>query len=472
MSAPNAAQFDRVEPATLPAGWATARIGDVLKLYNGAAFKPSQWSTSGLPIIRIQNLNKKDAPFNYFDGEINERFRVRNGDLLFAWSGTPGTSFGAHIWKGGDAWLNQHIFRVEFDRKHFDSEFLRIAINRNLNAYIAEAHGGAGLAHITKVKFESFHILLPPLPEQRRIVARLEALQARSRRARAKLAEVPTQLAKARQSLLAAAFRGELTAEWRKQNPKLSAADELAGWLARRFETWVAANPKTPKARYKAPSTPTITGHEELTETWTLVGPEQVAQCDSHSLGIGPFGSDLKVADYREEGVPLVFVRDIRSRRFGTDAPKFITVDKASALGAHRVTAGDLLVTKMGEPPGDTAVYPAGRPDGVITADCIRLRPETSVTTSTYLAFALRCPFARSQIDEQSAGVAQQKISLGRFATVAIPLAPLPEQHEIVRRLTAAFAKLDAAAAAHVAAVADLDRLDQSILARAFSGGL
>src|SRR6185436_4027186 len=102
--------------------------------------KSSEWASSGLPIIRIQNLNEEAASFNYFSDTLPDRFKIVNGDLLFAWSGTPGTSFGAHIWKRGPAWLNQHIFKVEFDRDSLDSRFLRYAINQNLASYIRQAH--------------------------------------------------------------------------------------------------------------------------------------------------------------------------------------------------------------------------------------------------------------------------------------------------------------------------------------------
>ena len=86
--------------ASLPQHWATIPIGDICELINGRAFKPSEWSETGLPIVRIQNLNKATATFNYFDGPIEDRHSVKDGDLLFAWSGTPGTSFGAHLWDG------------------------------------------------------------------------------------------------------------------------------------------------------------------------------------------------------------------------------------------------------------------------------------------------------------------------------------------------------------------------------------
>jgi len=152
----------------------TVRVGESLRLVNGRAFKPTEWKKSGLPIVRIQNLNNPDAPFNYYEGQLPEKFLLDDGDLLFAWSGTPGTSFGAHIWRRGRAWLNQHIFKVHFDDKQFDKRYLQLAINRNLEQYIRAAHGGAGLAHITKGRFEESTLPCLPLDEQQRIVAEIE----------------------------------------------------------------------------------------------------------------------------------------------------------------------------------------------------------------------------------------------------------------------------------------------------------
>jgi type I restriction enzyme S subunit len=123
---------DNATDTDLPEGWAKAEVSEFLTLLNGYPFKPSHWKGRGRPIIRIQNLNNPDALFNYCPDDIPHKYIVRKGDLLFAWSGTPGTSFGAHIWEGREAWLNQHIFRVEFTEAFLDKRFLRLAINHNL----------------------------------------------------------------------------------------------------------------------------------------------------------------------------------------------------------------------------------------------------------------------------------------------------------------------------------------------------
>ena len=84
-------------------------FGSTCTLQNGRAFKPSEWSEIGTPIVRIQNLNDESKSFNYCNFEVEERFHIKTGDLLFSWSGTPGTSFGAFFWNRGKGFLNQHL---------------------------------------------------------------------------------------------------------------------------------------------------------------------------------------------------------------------------------------------------------------------------------------------------------------------------------------------------------------------------
>lgn len=150
------------------------RIGDICKLINGKAFKPEDWSTSGVPIIRIQNLNDPSKPFNYWDGLLDRQVRIKPNDVLFAWSGTPGTSFGAHIWNGPAGILNQHIFLVELDDRVITKDWWVYTVNNQINELIDLAHGGVGLKHVTRRMIDDMLIPLPPLEEQKRIAAILD----------------------------------------------------------------------------------------------------------------------------------------------------------------------------------------------------------------------------------------------------------------------------------------------------------
>ena len=145
------------------------KIKDVCDLINGRAFKPTDWSSEGIPIVRIQNLNDQNAPFNYFQGVYSDVHEINDGELLFSWSGTPGTSFGAFRWYRGKGVLNQHIFRV-IPKIAVDKDYLKYALNGNLQAIISKAHGGVGLQHITKKELDQIDIPIPPEEQQRHIV--------------------------------------------------------------------------------------------------------------------------------------------------------------------------------------------------------------------------------------------------------------------------------------------------------------
>ena len=154
-------------------------IGDLCRLINGRAFKPKDWEkkeSGGLPIIRIQNLNNPKAEFNYFTGEVSEKHLVKKGELLFSWSGSRGTSFGAHIWYSDNAVLNQHIFKVEFDESVI-KKYLYYALNQAVAEIEENLHGGVGLVHITKGNLEKIQIPIPPLDIQKAIVAEIDGFQ-------------------------------------------------------------------------------------------------------------------------------------------------------------------------------------------------------------------------------------------------------------------------------------------------------
>ncbi|MEO5375308.1 MAG: restriction endonuclease subunit S [Alphaproteobacteria bacterium] len=168
-------------------GHKRAAIGDLCEFINGNGFRPPDWKPSGLPIIRIQNLNGVKT-FNYFDGVPKDKWIVEPGDLLFAWAGVKGVSFGPTIWPGPRGVLNQHIFRVIPSGK-IDRYWLYLALQVATARIEANAHGfKSSLVHVHKDDITGQVIDLPPLPEQRKIaeilrtwdeaIEKLEALRA------------------------------------------------------------------------------------------------------------------------------------------------------------------------------------------------------------------------------------------------------------------------------------------------------
>jgi type I restriction enzyme S subunit len=480
-------------PETLPATWRLVTleelVGDAAPIVYGI-IQAGPEVAGGVPYIRptelvddqidLGNLRRTSIAI----AQRYERSVLRAGDIVLAIVGTigklaivPPELEGANI--------TQSSARVR-PPPGMPSEFLAAALKSpQLREQFKAMEFGVAVRRLNLSHVRDLKIPLPPYNEQRRIVAKLEALQTRSRRAREALDAVPPLLEKLRQSILAAAFRGDLTKDWRAKHKDVEPASELLKRIrAERKKKWeeaelakMKAKGKTPtddkwKAKYKEPEPVNTSGLPELPRGWCWASPDELCSPIPNALTIGPFGSDLKVDDYREDGVPLVFVRDIRAESFGGEKTKFVDVEKAAALARHYVHPGDLLMTKMGDPPGDTAVYPPGRPSAVITADCIKLTPLASITSGLFLKYCFRAEVVREQLLEQTAGVAQQKLSLERFRTVRIPLPPREEQVELAGRIDA----LSRGAMHQTAKLKQLGGrltvVERALLAKAFRGEL
>ncbi|MBK0401220.1 restriction endonuclease subunit S [Limibaculum sp. M0105] len=406
----------------LPESWASAEIGSLCDLVNGKAFKPSDWTENGLPIVRIQNLNNPDAPFNHYDGDVQEKFLIGEGELLFAWSGTPGTSFGAHVWRGGDAVLNQHIFKVEFDEKNLEKDFFRLAINQRLDELIGKAHGGVGLRHVTKGVFEQTEIAIPPLPEQRRIVDKLDRLSARSTAARHHLARIPILAARAKQAILAKAFRGELTADQRQavgaRNWRYGAAKDL---------------------------------------------------CDLVQSGGTP-----KKGFTEKAGVPFLKVYNLVNQTVDFDYRSQFVSEQVHRTELRKSVAqpGDVLMNIVGPPLGKVAIVPNEYPEWNVNQAITVFRPGPNIS-SKWLYYFLRSGIPVESIYHETKGSAGQvNISLSQCRNFTIPTPDDTEQAEIVSRIETAFAYIDRMAEEASRAAHLLDRLDERLLAKAFRGEL
>jgi len=137
-------------------------------MVNGRGFGPEDWKAEGLPIIRIQNLNG-GSKFDYYAGPVEPRWLVEPGQLLFAWAGTKGVSFGPTIWRGEIGVLNQHIFKV-VAKPGIDSTWLLLALRQVTDRIEAAAHGfKATLVHVKKSEIDNQEVLVPPIQAQRQI---------------------------------------------------------------------------------------------------------------------------------------------------------------------------------------------------------------------------------------------------------------------------------------------------------------
>lgn len=138
-----------------------AKLGEVATYVNGYAFKPLDWSDKGVPIIRIQDLTGNSYQANRYDGEYVPKYEVNDGDVLISWS----ASLGVYVWHGEKAVLNQHIFKVVFDKEKISKDFFVYQIGVILENAASNAHG-ATMKHLTKPVFDSLPFYLPPYEMQ------------------------------------------------------------------------------------------------------------------------------------------------------------------------------------------------------------------------------------------------------------------------------------------------------------------
>ncbi|CMV27023.1 restriction endonuclease subunit S [Streptococcus pneumoniae] len=147
------------------------KLGQVATFINGYAFKPQDWSSEGKEIIRIQNLTKTSKGINYYSGTIDKKYIVEAGDILISWSGT----LGVFQWCGRSAVLNQHIFKVVFDKIDIDKSYFKYVVEKGLQDAVKHTHGST-MKHLTKKYFDNIMVSYTNLREQQRIASELDLL--------------------------------------------------------------------------------------------------------------------------------------------------------------------------------------------------------------------------------------------------------------------------------------------------------
>lgn len=410
----------------IPESWAWTKVGNVTILYNGRAFKPSDWTEDGLPIVRIQNLNDENAPFNRYNGVFDEEYHLYGEELLFAWSGTPGTSFGAHIWRRQEAVLNQHIFRIEFPEKYINKKYFAYALNFQVLNLIRLAHGSAGLQHVTKGNFQNTLIPLPPLEEQKRIVAKIEELMPfveqyakASTRLNTLNASFPEQMKK---SILQQAVMGKLM----PQDPSDEPASVLLEKIAEEKQKLI----KEGKIK-KQKTLPTITEDEipfDIPESWEWVRLNEIIE-NVPANGFSPKGVDYPT-DYKN-----LTLTATTSGTFKANAFKYVDITKEQAE-KYFLKEDDILIQRSNsrELVGTACLY-TEESDKYIYPDLMMRIHALDGMWSQYLVMTLQSPYVREYYQQNASGSSQSmpKINQSIVGNTLIPIPPLHEQKEIVQ---------------------------------------
>lgn len=364
-----------------------------------------------------------------------------------------------------------------------------------LAAYLNSGYGRAwirscvsqqvGQANVSGGKLKALELPVPPRNEQRRIVAKLEALQSRSRRAREALDAVPPLLEKLRQSILAAAFRGDLTADWRAQNPNTEPASVLLARIrTERRKKWeeaelakLKAKGKPPtddkwKAKYEEPERVVAAGLPELPAGWCWASVEELASDEPRSIQSGPFGSSLLHSEFCAEGVLAIGIDNVRDGTFSMGTEHRISEAKYEDLRKYTARPGDVLVTVMATV-GRCCTVPDDLEPAIITKHVYRVSPDRRLVVPDYLMHSMRgAPALRDAMKADLRGQTRPGINGEIIRALPVPLAPLAEQRFVLAALQRALDSERGMTALIGESARRLGELDSSVLARAFRGEL
>jgi len=177
---------------------------------------------------------------------------------------------------------------------------------------------------------------------------------------------------------------------------------------------------------------------------WKKMKLLDLAAREQHAFVNGPFGSDLLTAELVDEGVPVIYIRDIKDDGYRRISEWYVTQEKADQLKFCSVMAGDVIIAKVGDPPGLAAVYPNDEPVGIVTQDVIRLRLNTNKAMPGYVRWLLNSDYGKTMVDDISVESTRTRVGLGEYKQLRFFLPSVQEQGAIASLLDREVAHLTA----------------------------
>jgi len=414
--------------------WAT--LQDLAEIKGGLTLGKKRRQTDRLrevPYLRVANvqrgfLNLDEVKTVAATNSEVEDLRLLGGDILFNEGGDRDKLGRGWVWSGEipECIHQNHVFRARLRSLVLVPKLVSMYANSFGQAYfLGRGKQTTNLASINLTKLCRLPIPVPPGNEQRRIVAKLETLLDRSRRAKEVLDAVPALIERFRRSVLAAAFRGDLTRDWREKNRDVEPASKLLERIrAERRRRWEDAElermHKAPKDerwmdKYEEPA-PCDPERKALPEGWCWATLE--ALCSKVTDGTH------QPPQFQADGIPFLVIRNIIDGRIDWDGvTKWVSEPTYRGLTAHALPEkGDVLYTAVGSY-GVAVEVEEDRPFA-FQRHIAHLKPTRMSLLGSYLALVLNGPICKAQADAVARGVAQKTVTLGDLRRFAIPLAP------------------------------------------------
>ena len=445
----------------LPEGWINTILSNVGKITTGNTPPKKDPNNFGdkYPWAKPSDLNQ-DIPITKTEEYLSEKgallARLLPVDAVLVSCignlgkvGIAGTQLATNQQINTISFHNQIVY-PKYGYYYCKSEILKNWLEDNSSATTIQI--------INKTRFSEAPILIPPLAEQHRIVAAIDALFARLDAANERLDRVPEILKTFRQSVLAAACDGRLTEGWREENPDVEDSSEYL-------------------EKIKAEKSTKITKHEKCDDVDThdsFLIPDKwngvkIGIIETFiGSGITPKGGR---SVYVNEGIPFIRSQNVYPKGLILDDIAYVTPEMHQKMKRTHVFSGDVLLNITGASIGRSTYVPENFGEANVNQHVCIIRCGWWILPR-YFSMFLNSDSGQSQIFKMQTGQTREGLNYTQIRNMFVALPPLPEQHEIVRRVVALFALADSIEAKVATARERTEKLRQSILAKAFSGEL
>lgn len=484
---------------SIPKGWADAALADVADINpaNPDTMPSDETLVSFVPMALVEELSGRLDPGTHRTWrDVKKGYsKFQEGDVVVA-KITPSMENGkAAVARGlsnaiGAGTTELHVLRPRhgIEAGYLLHYILQECFRRNARGRMT---GTAGQLRVPSAFLQEQRIPLPPLAEQARIVESVDSFLSRLDAAIASLEAAQRKLKAYRASVLKAAVEGRLVPteaelarkEGRSYEPAKVLLQKILKERRRRWEeaelakmkvTGKAAPDDRWKAKYSLPERPDTAALPQLPKGWCWITMSQISVDRRSAISAGPFGTIFKAKDFRPTGVPIIQLRHVKPDRFLSDRQTYMEQGTWEELFRedYSVFGGELLITKLGDPPGDCAVFPANKAPSMLTPDVIKLEVDERLAVPRYVMHYVNSLPAKLHAWGAAFGTTRLRLTLPLFRAMPLALPPLAEQQrivDIVDSLLSIGGELEANCVRESRRVA---RLTGAILAHAFEGKL
>lgn len=477
--------------------WIEATLGEVFETVTGNTPSKKEKDNYGseIPFIKPpqidNNFLKNSSEFLSAKGKIKARILPKNSVLV-----TCIGNLGRIGINKTEVAFNQQINAIKpisgIESKYTFYQAQSVSFRNQLE----KLSTSTTVALVNKTSFNSVKFKIAPLPIQQEIVKKIEELFSSLDSGISDLKKAQGQLKIYRQAVLKKAFEGELTKEWREKQTNLPFADvllkqikeERQNHFEQQLDDWKVIvkswekNGKIGKKPSK-PQKPTnldpkitildaVASTLDVSNTWNIQPLAFISDNKPNCIVDGPFGSSINVAeDYKEAGVPVIRMVNIRPFKYVSQNLKFIVKEKFNQLKRHNILSKDILIAKVGATIGDCCIYPDNQPEGMLsTTGSCRVRLDSKIYLPELLQYYIF--YQKYKLKSIASQTAQPFLNMKVLKAYPIPFLPLLEQHQLIREIESRLSVCDKVEESIKDSLQKAIALRHSILKKAFEGKL